>query len=156
MYDESCRTMGQFVMLVCPFLQLCFGIDYDFSTHQCFFHTRLFSRPADTVPLCPTAVALPILRPLDLQPHPSSINIILCTYIYAPVIYLIFSSQCILHSLENAKRLLFSIIFRMECEQSCIFIRSPDCLGWLPMQADLFCWTVVLCTMNQKTPFYYI
>ena len=54
--------------------QLCFGIDYNFGTHKCYFHTNSG--------LCPTTV----VTPAQLTAMADSINILLCKY---TIIYLI-------------------------------------------------------------------
>ena len=52
--------------------QICFGIDYDFATHKCYFHTD-----SD---LCPNVEIIP--TPASLVEMPSVINIILCKYLH--------------------------------------------------------------------------
>lgn len=48
--------------------QICFGIDYDFATHKCYFHTNEL--------LCPPVEIIP--TPASVVPAPSVINILLC------------------------------------------------------------------------------
>ena len=77
--------------------QLCFGIDYDFSTHKCFFHTAANIFDTDEQGVLQAAAAVPFnpggvrcytqedgavrtnpLGPTNLIPSPSSINIVIC------------------------------------------------------------------------------
>lgn len=51
--------------------QICFGIDYDFATHKCYFHTD--------ESLCPNLLTIP--TPIQLVAAPSVINILLCEYL---------------------------------------------------------------------------
>jgi len=62
--------------------QQCFGIDYDFSTHKCFFHVANRRRVAvGNVPLCPETAGVAVKTPLDLVANPAVINIIVCPVI---------------------------------------------------------------------------
>ena len=45
--------------------------------HRCYFHTRLFTRLTDTIPLCPVDTT-DILTPVDLQPNSAVVNVIIC------------------------------------------------------------------------------
>ena len=52
--------------------QLCFGIDYDFSDHSCFFHVN--------IAICggiASTLALPI-TPVNVFANPSNVNILMC------------------------------------------------------------------------------
>ena len=51
--------------------QVCFGIDYDFGSHKCYFHTD------ET--LCPELVTV-IPTPVQLVEAPSVVNILLCEW----------------------------------------------------------------------------
>merc|ERR1712083_98661 len=51
--------------------QLCFGIDYDFSTHTCFFHTHLLHA-------CGAATLATIVNSIHAIPNPTVINILIC------------------------------------------------------------------------------
>jgi hypothetical protein len=55
--------------------QLCFGIDYDFGSHKCYFHVdnSLFR-------ICPSDGSQP-LTPRDLVANPAVVNILLCEYL---------------------------------------------------------------------------
>jgi hypothetical protein len=55
--------------------QLCFGIDYDFAAHKCYFHTL--------VKVCGAADAAVILTSAQTYAKASSVNILLCEYIMA-------------------------------------------------------------------------
>ena len=52
--------------------QVCFGIDYDFGSHKCYFHTD----PT----LCPELLTV-IPTPVQLVEAPSVVNILLCEFI---------------------------------------------------------------------------
>ena len=66
-------------------LPICYGINYDFGTHKCYFVTSNFPRLADTprpiFALCPVTDATDLRVPVDLQPAPSVITVLLCKYI---------------------------------------------------------------------------
>lgn len=51
--------------------QICFGIDYDFSTHKCFFHARMDHA-------CGTATDTVIKNSVHAIPAPTVINILIC------------------------------------------------------------------------------
>jgi len=53
--------------------QLCFGVDYDFATHECHAHIR---SDADFLNLCTDVDT--IVTPALLYPNPSSVNILIC------------------------------------------------------------------------------
>jgi len=63
-------------------LPLCYGINYDFGTHKCYWITNLHPRLPDAVrtifSICPLTAAIDVRVPVDLQPNPSVITVILC------------------------------------------------------------------------------
>merc|ERR1712140_50410 len=59
--------------------QQCFGIDYDFSTHKCFFHVANRRRAGTAASaLCPETANTAIFIPTDLVPNPAVIHILVC------------------------------------------------------------------------------
>lgn len=72
--------------------QICFGIDYDFASHKCYFHTSvtIFNAPDDVEPLLlgitdgvvchvNTTATSPIV-PDGLIARPNVVNIVVCEY----------------------------------------------------------------------------
>jgi len=65
-------------------MQVCFGIDYDFSTHKCYFHVVNRRRVGVALSaLCPETASVvgalrPVFQPEDLVANPSVINILVC------------------------------------------------------------------------------
>ena len=54
--------------------QLCFGVDYDFADHTCYFHTNIAICGGND-----DDNAIP-LTPVSLFANPSTINILICKY----------------------------------------------------------------------------
>jgi len=63
-------------------LPLCYGINYDFGTHKCYFITNLHPRLPDAAraifSICPVAAATDVRVPVDLVPNPSVVTILMC------------------------------------------------------------------------------
>ena len=62
--------------------QICFGINYDFNNHLCYFLTnnfpRLLTAQQPLFSLCPIAADEIVRVPVDLTPNPSVITVLLC------------------------------------------------------------------------------
>ena len=62
--------------------QVCFGINYDFATHKCYFLTNNYPRlqrvQQATFSLCPVVGGEIVRVPVDLRPNPSVITVLLC------------------------------------------------------------------------------
>ena len=62
--------------------QICFGVNYDFATHKCYFLTNNFPRLLEAqqpvFSLCPVVGGEIVRVPVDLQPNPSVITVLLC------------------------------------------------------------------------------
>ncbi|KAK2167100.1 hypothetical protein LSH36_32g17006 [Paralvinella palmiformis] len=59
-------------------LQICFGIDYDFSNHKCYFHVNNNVPPNQ---FCPANGLMPGV-PRDAVANPTVVSILLCKYMY--------------------------------------------------------------------------
>jgi len=69
--------------------QGCFAVDYDFSTHRCYFFSVNVLLDDENMPLflhCITAAGVPQPSSLGLRPNPTVIHITLCKF-QATIIY---------------------------------------------------------------------
>jgi len=62
--------------------QICFGVDYNFGTHECHAHIRHAGAAPTYTQLCPDADD-PIKTPASTYPNPSVVNIIICPLVMA-------------------------------------------------------------------------